>query len=112
MAALGHMPLTNEQLFIVIPMPPLPHPHPDPGNFVLLLDNGVRWWVAVIFNVVSSLMFWAGLIAAAILGDQLEVTGPWVGAILFGVYSYISLVNLVSEVMEILFSHMGNIYYM
>ncbi|KAL5509395.1 hypothetical protein EMCRGX_G004764 [Ephydatia muelleri] len=71
------------------------------GNFVLLLDNDVRWWVAVIFNMVSSLMFWAGLIAGSIFGDQLGATDPWVTAILFGVYSYIALVNLVPELVSV-----------
>jgi len=70
-------------------------PH-ELGDFAILLNSGMKFRQALMYNFMSACMCYCGLIFGIILGDTTE-SGQWIFALAAGMFLYISLVNMVPE---------------
>jgi len=71
----------------------LPH---EVGDFALLVHSGMKVRTAVIANLLSSVFALAGLAAGLLLGSTGQVSS-WLLAATTGVFLYVSLVSMMSE---------------
>lgn len=70
-------------------------PH-ELGDFAILLNSGMKFKQALMYNFMSACMCYVGLIFGIILGDTTE-SAQWIFALAAGMFLYISLVNMVPE---------------
>ena len=71
-------------------------PH-ELGDFFVLLSTGMSWYVAILFNFVSSLAAVVGFFIGVAVGTANEEANNWILAVAAGVFLYIALVDLVRE---------------
>lgn len=71
----------------------LPH---EVGDFALLLHSGMSAKVAVMYNCVSSIFAFIGLVAGLLLGSH-EGFSSWLLAATVGVFLYVALVSMLTE---------------
>ncbi|XP_069677059.1 zinc transporter ZIP5 [Periplaneta americana] len=71
----------------------LPH---ELGDFAVLLQSGVGIRRAVMYNLLSSVLSFAGMAAGVWLGEH-EAMAQWIYAFTAGSFLYISLVDLIPE---------------
>lgn len=71
----------------------LPH---ELGDFAILLNSGMRLRKAVMYNFLSSLSCYFGLIIGILLGEN-TTANTWIFAIAGGMFLYISLVDMLPE---------------
>jgi len=70
-------------------------PH-ELGDFAILLNSGMKFKQALMYNFMSACMCYIGLIFGIVLGDTTE-SAQWIFALAAGMFLYISLVNMVPE---------------
>lgn len=70
-----------------------------PGDFAVLLNAGMKIKRAVCYNFLSACMCYLGLIVGVFLGEN-TAAHVWVFAFAGGMFLYISLVDMVSGVIE------------
>ena len=66
------------------------------GDFALLLKAGMSVKQAIFYNLVSSVLSYAGMVAGLLLGQISHVT-PWIFAATAGIFLYVALVDMVPE---------------
>ncbi len=67
------------------------------GDYAILLSTGMRWYVALLFNFLSSLTSLAGFYIAVSIGGVSQEANSWMLAVAAGTFLYISLVDLVRD---------------
>lgn len=71
----------------------LPH---EVGDFALLLHSGMSVKVAILYNCVSSVFAFIGLVVGLLLGSQGDFSS-WLLAGTVGVFLYVALVSMMTE---------------
>ena len=67
------------------------------GDFAILLKSGLTFRQAVAYNFASAIISYIGLVLGIIIGD-IQSAHSWVLALTAGMFLYISLVDMVSQV--------------
>ncbi len=67
------------------------------GDFVILISTGMPWYVALLFNVFSSLTAIVGFFVGVAISTSSESANGWILAVAAGVFLYIALVDLVRD---------------
>jgi len=67
------------------------------GDFAILLKSGLTFRQAITYNLASAIISYIGLVLGIIIGD-IESAHTWVLALTAGMFLYISLVDMVSQV--------------
>lgn len=67
------------------------------GDFAILLKSGLTFRQAVTYNVASAIISYIGLVLGVIIGD-IHSAHSWVLALTAGMFLYVSLVDMVSDV--------------
>ena len=62
---------------------------------MILLSTGMRWYVALLFTLLSQLTALVGFLVGVAVSTNNEEANGWILAIAAGVFLYISLVDLV-----------------
>lgn len=71
----------------------LPH---ELGDFAILLNSGMRVRRALLFNFMSSLMCYAGVVLGIFVGEN-TTAHTWIFGLAGGMFLYISLVDMIPE---------------
>ena len=71
-----------------------------PGDFAVLLHAGMPIKQAIIYNMVSSVLCLLGMIVGISIGN-LSSASLWIFAVIAGMFLYIALVDMVSNILEI-----------
>ncbi|XP_051984794.1 zinc transporter ZIP6 [Xyrauchen texanus] len=87
----------------------LPH---ELGDFAVLLKAGMSVRQAILYNLLSALMGYLGMITGILIGHYAENVAMWVFALTAGLFMYVALVDMVPEMLhndasEAGFSHYG-----
>lgn len=87
----------------------LPH---ELGDFAVLLKAGMSVRQAILYNLLSALMGYLGMITGILIGHYAENVAMWIFALTAGLFLYVSLVDMVPEMLhndagEAGFSHYG-----
>ena len=69
------------------------------GDFAILINSGMTVKKALLYNFLSACMCYLGLIVGILLGENTSAH-DWVFAIAGGMFLYISLVDMVSQIKE------------
>ena len=67
------------------------------GDFAILINSGMTVKKALLYNFLSACMCYLGLIVGILLGENTSAH-DWVFAIAGGMFLYISLVDMVSQI--------------
>uniref|UniRef100_A0A8C1Z2D6 Zinc transporter ZIP6 n=1 Tax=Cyprinus carpio TaxID=7962 RepID=A0A8C1Z2D6_CYPCA len=87
----------------------LPH---ELGDFAVLLKAGMSVRQAILYNLLSALMGYFGMITGILIGHYAENVATWIFALTAGLFMYVALVDMVPEMLhndasEAGFSHYG-----
>ncbi|XP_067218642.1 zinc transporter ZIP6 isoform X2 [Chanodichthys erythropterus] len=87
----------------------LPH---ELGDFAVLLKAGMSVRQAILYNLLSALMGYLGMITGILIGHYAENVAMWIFALTAGLFLYVALVDMVPEMLhndasEAGFSHYG-----
>ncbi|XP_051990306.1 zinc transporter ZIP6-like isoform X1 [Xyrauchen texanus] len=87
----------------------LPH---ELGDFAVLLKAGMSVRQAILYNLLSALMGYLGMIIGILIGHYAENVAMWIFALTAGLFMYVALVDMVPEMLhndasEAGFSHYG-----
>ncbi|XP_067308609.1 zinc transporter ZIP6 [Pseudorasbora parva] len=87
----------------------LPH---ELGDFAILLKAGMSVRQAILYNLLSALMGYLGMITGILIGHYAENVAMWIFALTAGLFMYVALVDMVPEMLhndasEAGFSHYG-----
>ncbi|KAA0718766.1 Zinc transporter ZIP6 [Triplophysa tibetana] len=87
----------------------LPH---ELGDFAVLLKAGMSVRQAILYNLLSALMGYLGMITGILIGHYAENVSMWIFALTAGLFLYVALVDMVPEMLhndasEAGFSHYG-----
>ncbi|NP_001001591.1 zinc transporter ZIP6 [Danio rerio] len=87
----------------------LPH---ELGDFAVLLKAGMSVRQAMLYNLLSALMGYLGMIIGILIGHYAENVATWIFALTAGLFMYVALVDMVPEMLhndasEAGFSHYG-----
>ncbi|XP_056335538.1 LOW QUALITY PROTEIN: zinc transporter ZIP6 [Danio aesculapii] len=87
----------------------LPH---ELGDFAVLLKAGMSVRQAMLYNLLSALMGYLGMITGILIGHYAENIATWIFALTAGLFMYVALVDMVPEMLhndasEAGFSHYG-----
>ncbi|XP_036375312.1 zinc transporter ZIP6 [Megalops cyprinoides] len=87
----------------------LPH---ELGDFAVLLKAGMTVKQAILYNVLSAMMAYLGMITGILIGHYAENISMWIFALTAGLFMYVALVDMVPEMLhndagEHGFSHCG-----
>lgn len=87
----------------------LPH---ELGDFAVLLKSGMTVKQAILYNLLSALMGYLGMIIGILIGQYAENVAMWIFALTAGLFLYVALVDMVPEMLhndasEAGFSHYG-----
>ncbi len=66
-----------------------------PGDYVILLSTGMKWYAALFLNFVSALTAVAGFFVGVAVGTESEEAQNWILAVTAGQFLYIAFVDLV-----------------
>ncbi|XP_072116953.1 zinc transporter ZIP6-like [Mobula birostris] len=75
----------------------LPH---ELGNFAVLLKAGMTIKQAILYNVLSALLGYLGMITGTAIGHYAENVSTWIFAITAGLFLYVALVDMVPEMLH------------
>lgn len=75
----------------------LPH---EIGDFAVLLKAGMRPKQAIVYNVVSSVLAFCGMLIGVMLGN-IESASLWIFTVVGGMFLYVSLVDMLPEMMAV-----------
>ena len=65
------------------------------GDYAILIQAGIHWFTALLFNFVSSLTAVVGMFIGVAISQQTEAANEWILAITAGLFLYIGLTDLV-----------------
>ncbi|XP_053342773.1 zinc transporter ZIP6 isoform X1 [Clarias gariepinus] len=87
----------------------LPH---ELGDFAVLLKAGMSVKQAILYNLLSAMMGYLGMITGILIGHYAENVATWIFALTAGLFMYVALVDMVPEMLhndasEAGFSHYG-----
>uniref|UniRef100_A0A3Q4HVY2 Zinc transporter ZIP6 n=1 Tax=Neolamprologus brichardi TaxID=32507 RepID=A0A3Q4HVY2_NEOBR len=72
----------------------LPH---ELGDFAVLLKAGMTVRQAILYNVLSAMMAYLGMITGILIGHYAENISTWIFALTAGLFMYVALVDMVSD---------------
>eukprot|EP00062_Callorhinchus_milii_P015436 gi/632965685/ref/XP_007899014.1/ PREDICTED: zinc transporter ZIP6 [Callorhinchus milii] len=75
----------------------LPH---ELGDFAVLLKAGMTVKQAVMYNVLSALLGYLGMITGTAIGHYAENVSTWIFAVTAGLFLYVALVDMVPEMLH------------
>lgn len=67
-----------------------------PGDFAVLLKSGMTVRQAILYNALSAMMAYLGLITGILIGHYAENVSMWIFALTAGLFMYVALVDMVS----------------
>lgn len=67
------------------------------GDFAVLLKAGMTVRQAILYNVLSAMMAYLGMITGILIGHYAENISTWIFALTAGLFMYVALVDMVSE---------------
>ncbi|KAI5092940.1 zinc transporter ZIP6, partial [Silurus meridionalis] len=87
----------------------LPH---ELGDFAVLLKAGMSVKQAILYNLLSAMMGYLGMVTGILIGHYAENVAMWIFALTAGLFMYVALVDMVPEMLhndagETGFSHYG-----
>uniref|UniRef100_A0A8C4SEE1 Solute carrier family 39 member 5 n=1 Tax=Erpetoichthys calabaricus TaxID=27687 RepID=A0A8C4SEE1_ERPCA len=82
----------------------LPH---ELGDLAMLLHAGLSWRRALLFNLVSALLSFVGMLAGVFIASHSSGFTLWVFSATAGVFLYVALVNMAPEMLHGKFSTKG-----
>ena len=65
------------------------------GDYAILIQAGIHWFTALLFNFVSSLTAVVGMFVGVAISQQTAVANEWLLALTTGPFLYIGLTDLV-----------------
>lgn len=68
-----------------------------PGDFAVLLKAGMSVKQAIVYNVLSALMAYAGMVIGTAVGQYTHNVTSWIFAVTAGMFLYVALVDMVRE---------------
>uniref|UniRef100_A0A3B5ME40 Zinc transporter ZIP6 n=1 Tax=Xiphophorus couchianus TaxID=32473 RepID=A0A3B5ME40_9TELE len=71
----------------------LPH---ELGDFAVLLKAGMTVRQAILYNVLSAMMAYLGMVTGILIGHYAENISTWIFALTSGLFMYVALVDMVS----------------
>lgn len=66
------------------------------GDFAVLLKAGMSVKQAIVYNLLSALMAYVGMMIGTAVGQYTENVTSWIFAITAGMFLYVALVDMVS----------------
>ncbi|KAG2458326.1 zinc transporter ZIP6 [Polypterus senegalus] len=75
----------------------LPH---ELGDFAVLLKAGMTVRQAILYNLLSAMMGYLGMITGILIGHYAENISMWVFALTAGLFMYVALVDMVPEMLH------------
>lgn len=75
----------------------LPH---ELGDFAVLLKAGMTVRQAILYNVLSAMMAYLGMITGILIGHYAENVSMWIFALTAGLFMYVALVDMVPEMLH------------
>lgn len=67
------------------------------GDFAVLLKAGMSVKQAIVYNVLSALMAYAGMVIGTAVGQYTHNVTSWIFAVTAGMFLYVALVDMVRE---------------
>lgn len=68
-----------------------------PGDFAVLLKSGMTVRQAILYNTLSAMMAYLGMMTGILIGHYAENISMWVFALTAGLFMYVALVDMVSQ---------------
>lgn len=68
-----------------------------PGDFAVLLKAGMTVRQAILYNVLSAMMGYLGMVTGIVIGHYAENICMWIFALTAGLFLYVALVDMVSH---------------
>ena len=65
------------------------------GDFAVLLKAGMTVRQAILYNVLSAMMAYLGMIPGILIGHYAENVSMWIFALTAGLFMYVALVDMV-----------------
>lgn len=78
-------------------MPDSPARLPLPGDFAVLLKAGMTVRQAILYNVLSAMTAYLGVVIGILIGHYAENVCMWIFALTAGLFMYVALVDMVSQ---------------
>ncbi|XP_041103967.1 zinc transporter ZIP6 isoform X2 [Polyodon spathula] len=75
----------------------LPH---ELGDFAVLLKAGMTVKQAILYNMLSAMMAYLGMITGILIGHYAENISMWIFALTAGLFMYVALVDMVPEMLH------------
>ncbi|XP_062260585.1 zinc transporter ZIP6 isoform X1 [Platichthys flesus] len=75
----------------------LPH---ELGDFAVLLKAGMTVRQAILYNVLSAMMGYLGLVTGILIGHYADNVSMWIFALTAGLFLYVALVDMVPEMLH------------
>ncbi|KAM9349500.1 zinc transporter ZIP6 [Symphorus nematophorus] len=75
----------------------LPH---ELGDFAVLLKAGMTVRQAILYNVLSAMMAYLGMVTGILIGHYAENISMWIFALTAGLFLYVALVDMVPEMLH------------
>ncbi|XP_069576576.1 zinc transporter ZIP6 [Brachyistius frenatus] len=75
----------------------LPH---ELGDFAVLLKAGMTVRQAILYNVLSAMMAYLGLVTGILIGHYADNISMWIFALTAGLFMYVALVDMVPEMLH------------
>ncbi|KAM4604989.1 zinc transporter ZIP6 [Polymixia lowei] len=75
----------------------LPH---ELGDFAVLLKAGMTVRQAILYNVLSAMMAYLGMITGIVIGHYADNISMWIFALTAGLFMYVALVDMVPEMLH------------
>uniref|UniRef100_H3BY28 Zinc transporter ZIP6 n=1 Tax=Tetraodon nigroviridis TaxID=99883 RepID=H3BY28_TETNG len=75
----------------------LPH---ELGDFAVLLKSGMTVRQAVLYNALSAMMAYLGLMTGILVGHYAENVSMWIFALTAGLFMYVALVDMMPEMLH------------
>ncbi|XP_041118300.1 zinc transporter ZIP10 isoform X1 [Polyodon spathula] len=75
----------------------LPH---ELGDFAVLLKAGMSVKQAIVYNLLSALMAYVGMVIGTAVGQYTENLTPWIFAVTAGMFLYVALVDMLPEMLH------------
>ncbi|XP_061776663.1 zinc transporter ZIP6 isoform X1 [Nerophis ophidion] len=75
----------------------LPH---ELGDFAVLLKAGMTVRQAILYNVLSAMMAYFGMVVGILIGHYAENISMWIFALTAGLFMYVALVDMVPEMLH------------
>lgn len=68
-----------------------------PGDFAVLLKAGMTVRQAILYNVLSAMTAYLGVVIGILIGHYAENVCMWIFALTAGLFMYVALVDMVSQ---------------